>query len=407
MTENLPSPLTPPDCDLRAFKDMPLEAATLRDARIVDVTSGDEFKAAILLWAAAWHQIPAGSLPDDDAQLAKYAGFGRVVREWQKVKTGALYGFVKCDDGRLYHRFLCTKALVAWDSRREHAWRRECDRIRKENKQRADQGESALPLPPSPTKLANAPSDHSNGKEELSAGKSLVSDGKRDDDSGIPAENALKGREGKGNEGSLPLPKGNGQASPALVVVNENPQGEKPQGGSAPDPWAEVYRRGKEILGQSAGGTITLLRHFFDQKPRKVLAKLEDAAEQRQPVPWINAFLWANIRTIAARFACRTNRGAPMKTTSEILGAHGSAFSSPKSGNQKTLCPRCSHTRRNKRDRCLSVLIDESGVQWNCHHCEFTGGEFYDEKPFTPGASRFGKAPHLSRDRVEVWRAFR
>lgn len=57
------------------------------------------------------------------------------------------------------------------------------------------------------------------------------------------------------------------------------------------DPWVEVFSRGKQILGHNAGGIITNLRKLYDDKPRKVLAKLEDAAEQRHPAEWINAFL--------------------------------------------------------------------------------------------------------------------
>jgi twinkle protein len=41
------------------------------------------------------------------------------------------------------------------------------------------------------------------------------------------------------------------------------------------------------------------------------------------------------------------------------------------SGNYKTTCPKCSPERKNKKDLCLSVNIDE-GV-WNCHHCAWKG----------------------------------
>lgn len=41
------------------------------------------------------------------------------------------------------------------------------------------------------------------------------------------------------------------------------------------------------------------------------------------------------------------------------------------SGEVKTLCPRCSHTRSNTRDRCLSVNLDEG--LWHCHHCDWSG----------------------------------
>lgn len=108
----------PEDCDLRDYPFLPLDVMRLRDSAIVDAVTGDEFRAAILLWCSCWHQVPAGSLPDDDAQLAKFAGYGRVVKEWMKVRAGALYGFVKGPDGRLYHSVIVEKALEAWAGRR-------------------------------------------------------------------------------------------------------------------------------------------------------------------------------------------------------------------------------------------------------------------------------------------------
>lgn len=43
-------------------------------------------------------------------------------------------------------------------------------------------------------------------------------------------------------------------------------------------------------------------------------------------------------------------------------------------GNHKTMCPQCSHTRRHKRDACLSIKIDDQGIVWNCHNCAWSGG---------------------------------
>lgn len=57
---------------------------------------------------------------------------------------------------------------------------------------------------------------------------------------------------------------------------------------------AELYRRGREILGQSAGGVITNLLKLYDGKTHKALAKLEDAATMREPERWLNAFLWSS-----------------------------------------------------------------------------------------------------------------
>ena len=37
----------------------------------------------------------------------------------------------------------------------------------------------------------------------------------------------------------------------------------------------------------------------------------------------------------------------------------------------KTTCPKCSHERRNKYERCLSVNVEEG--LYNCHHCGWAG----------------------------------
>lgn len=117
---------------------MPLEVVRLRDSELVMKTNGDEFRCAVILWCAAWHQVPAASLPDDDVVLADLAGFGRVVKEWRKVKAGALRGFVKCADGRLYHTVVAAKAIESWGSQLSHRWKNACDRIRQHNKRKKE-----------------------------------------------------------------------------------------------------------------------------------------------------------------------------------------------------------------------------------------------------------------------------
>ena len=42
-----------------------------------------------------------------------------------------------------------------------------------------------------------------------------------------------------------------------------------------------------------------------------------------------------------------------------------------RSGQEKTACPQCSESRRNKKDPCLSVNITEG--TYNCHHCGWKG----------------------------------
>lgn len=129
MQTGRPEPLTPPDCDLRGMDFFPLDTMRLLDSELWLKASADEFKAAVGLWCMAWRQLPAGSIPDDDAILSRWAlGWGL---NWAKVRTGALHGFVKCTDGRLYHPVLCVKALEAWAARQKHQQRQAEDAERK------------------------------------------------------------------------------------------------------------------------------------------------------------------------------------------------------------------------------------------------------------------------------------
>ena len=130
---DLPEPLTPADCDLRDFKFMPLDVSKLRDSDLAAQASGDEFRAAVLLWCASWHQIPAGSLPNDEKIISNLCGFGRAPKEWKRIRAGALHGFILCSDGRLYHPTVCEKATEAWSSRGKFSEKREKDRERLKN----------------------------------------------------------------------------------------------------------------------------------------------------------------------------------------------------------------------------------------------------------------------------------
>ncbi len=107
-------PMTPADCDLRGMPFMPLDVVRLGDSDLVALSTGDEFKAAVMLWCKSWLQIPAASLPDDDRILAHLSGAGA---RWSKVKDMALRGWIKATDGRLYHPVVAEKAIEAWRHR--------------------------------------------------------------------------------------------------------------------------------------------------------------------------------------------------------------------------------------------------------------------------------------------------
>jgi len=111
------APLVEGHIDLRDFAYMPLDVVRLRDSDLAAISTGDGFRAAVMLWCAAWHQVPAASLPDDDRMLARLSGYGRDIEGWRYVKDDALRNFVKCDDGRLYHPTIAEKACEAWDAK--------------------------------------------------------------------------------------------------------------------------------------------------------------------------------------------------------------------------------------------------------------------------------------------------
>lgn len=128
MTET-PTPPVPADCDLRDFAFMPLDVARLRDSDFAAIASGEEFRAAVLLWCASWHQVPAASLPSDERALSLLAGYGRDLRGWAKVRAAAMHGWYLASDGRMYHPVVAEKAQEAWDRRnhereRKASWRR-------------------------------------------------------------------------------------------------------------------------------------------------------------------------------------------------------------------------------------------------------------------------------------------
>jgi hypothetical protein len=114
MNNQLPEPPVPADCDLRTFRYMPFDVARFRDSRFSAVIDPGAGFFAIQLWAAAWHQVPAGSLPNEDAMLRMLSGCGRDQLLWDSVKEGALYGFAPHADGRLYHPAITEFVIEAY-----------------------------------------------------------------------------------------------------------------------------------------------------------------------------------------------------------------------------------------------------------------------------------------------------
>lgn len=107
-------PLVPKEVDLRDFQFMPMDIVRLFNSDFHARANDTEWRAGVTLWLKSYHQVPAASLPDDDVSLARLAEFGRDIKGWAKIKKIALYGWVKCSDGRLYHPIVSEKAMRAW-----------------------------------------------------------------------------------------------------------------------------------------------------------------------------------------------------------------------------------------------------------------------------------------------------
>src|SRR4051812_24213773 len=104
MSETLPAPLTPADCDLKDFPATLIYRHRLRGSTFNATATDSEFRAGLNLWLNSQDQVPAGSLPDADVELCRLADLGRDAKQWRKVKAMALHGWFKCSDGRLYNR---------------------------------------------------------------------------------------------------------------------------------------------------------------------------------------------------------------------------------------------------------------------------------------------------------------
>ena len=241
----LPDPLLPAEVDLRDFQYMELDVRTLRDSRFAAQVSGDAFRAGVLLWCAAWHQVPAGSLPDDDVELANLAGYGRFIKEWKKVREEALSKFVKCSDGRLYHEEVCAKAASAWGAKLQHHYDRARDRLRKLNKARADK--KLEPIPEFSFEEWNSRRLSGGIPMERAEASGGIPQNAPPPAAGIPAENPLKGN-GEGTERER---RGNGDSFLSEAIASAASAAPPGSADPPPDPAEAIFALGLPLLTQA------------------------------------------------------------------------------------------------------------------------------------------------------------
>jgi hypothetical protein len=117
MTDALPPPPVPPDADLKDFPYMPIFRARLFGSTFHARATDAEWRAGVTLWLKSWEQVPAGSLPDDDVDLCRLAELGRDLKIWRRIREGAMRGWAKASDGRLYHPVVAEVVAEAWAKR--------------------------------------------------------------------------------------------------------------------------------------------------------------------------------------------------------------------------------------------------------------------------------------------------
>lgn len=185
-----PDPLVPADVDLRGYEWMPLYGDRLVNSETWILASPEGKIAALTLWWNAFaHEVPAGSLPDNDRLLAAAAGYGVAIKAFQAIKNEALRGFVKCSDGRLHHPFLAERAIEAFETRRADLARKAAERERKRQKRLSDAARNDAERPPDARPVSAGPS------------------------AGLPRETGLKGQEMTGQKRSA----GCGESPPAAA----------------------------------------------------------------------------------------------------------------------------------------------------------------------------------------------
>lgn len=82
----------------------------------------------LAMWYAAWKQVPCGSLPTDDRELAGAIGIpSAVFTEYREV---LLRGWWLAEDGRLYHDTLTTRVIEMMGKRRSDSDRQAAKRAK-------------------------------------------------------------------------------------------------------------------------------------------------------------------------------------------------------------------------------------------------------------------------------------
>lgn len=254
MNQRLPKPPVPEDACVQHFEWMPLDITRLQNSETWAAASGDEAKALLNLWMRAWHQVPAGSLPDNDRLLAVWSG----IPNWSDVAEFVRANFVLCSDGRLYQPTLCeavSRQLKRSTSARDSA------------KSRWDK-----------KKLKNANAQPTQSERNATAMRESMRK---------PCENDAMEKEKVSSVFSGSVEPENPEAPGSFSTTDD---GTKPRPDLS-DETVQLYHRGRQLFGKSAGGLVKKLLTAQGGSVPKARAVLEQASERADPREYVGGVI--------------------------------------------------------------------------------------------------------------------
>lgn len=127
--------------DLRDFTYMPLHIARLQKSKAwLECKRFPELAFYLMnLWMRAWHEVPAGSIEDDDDVLADAAMCP--MPRWMKIKNHVLRNWEKKEDGRLYHSTVTEIAADSWQAKIKQRNRTAAARVAKLSQRQSQTGD--------------------------------------------------------------------------------------------------------------------------------------------------------------------------------------------------------------------------------------------------------------------------
>lgn len=153
-----PEPPVPIGCDMAGNDWFPLHFDRLRKSKWWRRATDMARARNVMLWGEAYKQVPAGSMPDDDDELAEAAGFGMDVESFIAAKADIMGPWVLCSDGRWYHPTVCEVVLEAWEKQSD---KRKAAATKKAA-QRAKVRGHAAKAAPVPDQNAHVPGDNAD-----------------------------------------------------------------------------------------------------------------------------------------------------------------------------------------------------------------------------------------------------